>query len=181
MGSEARALVFDVYTMAKLPLLRNLEKGKVKASGYAYLLESEHAVKVGSTIDPYATFLKLRRDFAKYGDRDTRRLALSPLCGNYIWIAHWMRWAFDSFKHPGMDLFDAEFDLAVDMVESFQIRVAGVPQDAAASKQDEKIPLWVEDAAELALDIEELLGLRLSDTKKLIRFLCERAEQERTD
>lgn len=86
------------------------QKNKEKYTGFFYILEWDHRVKIGCTKAPYSRLMSLKRTAEKYGDSQLGRFALSVPHTNYRENEKILHRHFSDKQEKGSELFSIQFE-----------------------------------------------------------------------
>ena len=101
----------SIYFGTRQELINTLNKSNKRKCGYVYIIESDHAIKIGKTFDPQARINYIISSAENYG-RKIKRVALSELHYKFSYTESTMHHKFSDYRIGG-EWFSASFDDAL--------------------------------------------------------------------
>lgn len=104
---------FRAFTHEDMKELKEIESKTPHLFGYVYFLEYGNLLKIGCTKTPYKRIRTLKRQGEGYADKKIGRVALTPMCTNYVKIEKDLHKLFKDNRKEETELFNIDFRDAV--------------------------------------------------------------------
>ena len=104
---------FRAFSIDEIEDLKRIEKNTPHLFGYVYFLEYGNLLKIGYTKTPYKRIMTLKKQGEGYSDKTIGRVALTPMCTNYVKVEKNIHELFKDVRRDKTELFDISFYDAV--------------------------------------------------------------------
>ena len=105
--------LFRAFSIDEIEDLKRIEKNTPYLFGYVYFLEYGNLLKIGYTKNPYTRIMTLKKQGEGYSDKAIGRVALTPMCTNYVKVEKTIHELFKDVRRDKTELFDISFYDAV--------------------------------------------------------------------
>ena len=112
---------FKVFCPEDMDELKAIENNTPNHFGYVYFIEYGDLIKIGYSKAPYKRLITLKRQGEGYSDKKIGRIALTPMCTNYVKIEMELHELFKDKRKDNTELFEISFYDAVTQTMGFNL------------------------------------------------------------